>query len=866
MTLDEINALINNDKLSSMMKQYLECKKNYLDCILLYRLGDFYEMFYSDSEIAANALELTKTSRNCGLEERAPMCGVPAKSLDTYVSKLASLGYKVAIAEQLEDPKKTKNIVKRDIIRVVTPGTVDDFTDTSTSNFLMSIFLDGDNVGISYIDISIGDIFTTKTVKSHLFDEISKIRPSEIIFNDLSLKSFLNSEIVLNKIYTNDTFDNSYLNIDILNEYFKNSYIDSLDLDETNFMKNSLAILLNYILYTEKKVASNITSISVYNSNDYLKIDSFSRDNLELTKRVRTNDKYGSLFYILDKTNTAMGSRNLRRMIEEPLVDKSLIEERLNFVEELVNDFSLSEDLSNVLKSVYDMERLCGKIALERINPREVINLKKSIEHISILKHSIDISGANNLKKYIENLDCLEDIFDLIDKSILDDPETSALEGNIIKSSYNVTLAKYRDTLETVNDKLLKLEEDTQNKTGIKAFKIKNNSDGYFIEATKNQLNGKELPSDFKKVRDLSTSIRYSFDELRTLELEILEASEKSSQLEYELFVDIRSILSENIGRIKNTAKILSNIDVFLSLSKVARDNKFIKPNINEDGVFELKDSRHPVIEVLSSAKFIPNNLYMDRKNEVIHIITGPNMAGKSTFMRQAVLINILAQIGSFVPCTYANIPIRDRIFTRIGANDNLIDNESTFMVEMKEVSNILNNATSKSFVILDEVGRGTSTYDGISLAKSIVLYIDKNIKCQTLFATHYFELTDLEKESTHIKNYSVLVKEDKSDIEFLRKIVKGSADKSYGIFVAKKAGIPKDVIDDASVFLKELESESFLGKTEGSKNIDSSSIYEDSDIKEFLSLDLMGMTIMEMGNYLYNLQCKLKKKGDRNA
>ncbi len=860
MILEEINELINNPKLSNMMKQYLECKKDYLDCILMYRLGDFYEMFFSDSEIAANALELTKTSRNCGLEEKAPMCGVPFRAIDTYVSKLAAMGYKVAIAEQMEDPKKCKDIVKREIVRVITPGTNDDFVDNNVSNFLMSIYLEGENVGLSYIDVSVGDIFTTKTIKKNLFDEISKIRPSEIIFNDVSLNKYLNSEIILNKIYTNNTFDESYLDLDILNKYFKNSYLGSLELDETNFMKKSIAILLNYILYTEKRVASNITSIDVYNSSDYLKIDSFSRDNLELIKRLRTNDKYGSLFGVLDKTNTSMGSRNLRRFIEEPLIDKVLIAERLSFVEEFVEDSYLVEDISNVLKSVYDMERLCGKIALERISPRELINLKKSIEHIPILKHSIDISEASNLKNYIKNIDCLEDIFKLIDEAILDDASMVINEGNIIKSSYNETVKKYRDVLENINEKISKLETEIQDKTGIKALKIKNNNDGFFVEATKNQLKGFILPDDFKKVRDLSNSVRYTFDDLRKLELEYDEAVNKSVSLETELFVDIRSIIASNIGRIKNTAKILSNIDVFTSLAKVAKENNYVKPNLNEDGIFELRDSRHPVVEALNSFEFVPNDLCMDNKNEVIHIITGPNMAGKSTFMRQAVLINILAQIGSFVPCSYANIPIRDRIFTRIGASDNLIENESTFMVEMKEVSNILNNATSKSFVILDEVGRGTSTYDGISLARAIVLYIEKHISCQTLFATHYFELTDLEEKSSKIKNYSVSVKEENGEVEFIRKIIKGSADKSYGIFVAKSAGLPIEVINNASKILEELE------EPKNNENIDISTKIEDSDIKELIDLDLMNMTIMEMSNYLYNLQRKLKKKGDKNA
>lgn len=850
----DLEEILKNPKLSLMMKQYIECKLKHNDCILLYRLGDFYEMFFNDALLASNLLELTLTSRSCGLEERAPMCGIPHHAVESYITKLVEFGYKVAIGEQLEDPKEAKGIVQRDVIRIITPGTMmDEFEDKNSSNFLMAIYSKDDKIGISYIDISAGDIFSTKIDFVFLEEEISKIKPSEIIFSDVFLREKILKVIDDYNIFSNEEFDSNYLNNDIISNYFTNGYISSLEFDDENYIVNSISILLNYIFYTQKKIFININTINIYNVNSFMILDSFTRDSLELTKRLKGNEKQGSLFHILDDTNTAMGARLLKKYIEEPLINKKEIEKRLNLVEELFKDNELRDNLSTILKHVYDMERLCGKIAFEKINPRELVNLKKSIESLPLLKHLIDTSETNYLKLFFKGFDDLRDIFELIDKTILDDPSMTILEGNIIKPSYNKDLERYLSLLNNMADNISKLEEEQKNVLGIKNLKIrKNGADGYYMEITKNALGTKELPIDYKKVKDLTTAFRFTFPSLKELENDIFAADTKAKTLEYELFLEVREKLSKNIFRIKKVSNILANLDVFVALANVSYNNSYTRPSINEDGILEIEGGRHPIIEKMMDVEFISNDTFIGFNNNLIHLITGPNMAGKSTYMRQVVLINLMAQIGCFVPCEKANISICDRIFTRIGASDNLSKGESTFMVEMNEVSHILNNATSKSLIILDEVGRGTSTYDGISLAWAIVEYISKNIKCKTLFATHYFELTNLSEELNNVSNYTILIDEDGESIKFLRKIVKGCANKSYGIHVASFAKLPSEVIIRANELLNNFE------KDDG--NVDNKITIKNNDLEdEIRNLDLMNMTPMEVFNYLYDLKKKLK-------
>ena len=852
-----IEELLKTKELSDGMRQYLQCKQKCLDCIMFYRLGDFYEMFFDDAELVSNLLELTLTAKACGLKDKAPMCGVPAKARDYYISKLVELGYKVAICEQLEDPSQSKGLVKRDIIRIVTPGTtIEENLDNTNSNYLLSIYEKNNKYALSYLDISQGDVHTTILEKEYIEEELSKIKPSEIVFNNTSLRKDFKKSIDKYNIYTNEFFEDEYLDLDILEKHFNKKYLSSLDFDEDGLVKTSIAILLNYIFYTQKRVALNINTINIYDIKKFMVLDSFTREGLDLTKK--NNNKIGSLFFVLDKTNTAMGARLLKRYIEEPLINKETINNRLNLVEEFFNDSLLADNISIILKKVYDMERLCGKIAFEKINAKELINLKKSIESLPMLKHLVYTSECENLKTFLKNFDDLSDIFTLIDNAILDEPDMIITEGNIIKPSYNKTLEKYLETLTNINNSLSKLEESERIKLGTKNLKIhQNNVDGYYLEITKNAFNSTSMDiTHYKKIKDLNSSYRFTFPELRQLELDILEASNKSKKLEYDLFVEIRNTLANNIFRLKNMAKILSALDVFISLSKVAKEYGYVRPILNEEGIIDIKDGRHPVIEIMNENTFIGNDTYMDKDN-LIHLITGPNMSGKSTYMRQLVLITLMAQIGSFVPCSYANISICDRLFTRIGASDNLTNGESTFMVEMNEVSHILNNATDKSLIILDEVGRGTSTYDGISLAKAIVEYISLNIKCNTLFATHYFEITDLANEFNNIKNFTVDIKEDNDKIEFLRKIIPGCANKSYGIYVANLAKLPKEVIKRAEKILNELENKE-IEITEVNNKIENSESSIDNEIK---NLNLMHMTPFEAFKYLHELQEKINKK-----
>ena len=874
---------IDKNKLTPMMKQYFEVKDKYPDCILFFRLGDFYEMFFEDAIVASKTLEIALTGKSCGLDEKAPMCGVPFHSANSYISKLVEAGYKVAIGEQLEDPSSVKGIVKRDVIQVVTPGTVIEgsLLENKKNNYLLSLYKDNDNIGLTYVDISTGEVNATYLTSDKIVEEIAKIHPSEIIINDLSFIPSLQNIITLNNIYINENFKESYLDTNILRKYFTDNYLKSLKFDDKNLINLSLSMLLNYIYSTQKQVTSNINNINIYNSNEYMVLDMFTRNNLELTQTIRGNKKKGSLLHVLDKTSTAMGGRLMRKYVEEPLINKSKIDERLSVIQELKDDFMLREDLIDILKNIYDIERICGKVAFEKVTPKEMIHLKNSIEKLPSLKNIINSSNANILKKYIKNLDNLEDIFSLIEKAILEEPSLTIKDGNIIKSDFNNELKELRDISQNGAFLIKEIENREREKIGVKSLKIGfNKVFGYYIEISKAWLDNIDLDSSYIRKQTLSNSERFITPELKEIEDKILNAQDKIKLLEYDIFVNIRNEIYSNINRIQSTCKIIANIDVFVSFATVAYINNYVKPNINENNKLDIKNGRHPVVEcIVGEENFVANDTYLNTDENIINIITGPNMAGKSTYMRQTAIIALMAHIGSFVPAEYADIPIIDRIFTRVGASDDLSQGQSTFMVEMSEVSLILKNATDKSLVILDEIGRGTSTYDGISLAWSIVEYIQKNIKCKTLFATHYHELTDLENKFKDIKNYSIAVKEDSEGIVFLRKIIPQGADKSYGIYVAQLAKLPDEVINRSKEILKDLEKnhidnaifinessefnyERIISENEkiSSNQISFDTIDTISLNDEILNLDILNMTPLDAINTLYSLQIKAKK------
>ena len=874
---------IDKNKLTPMMKQYFEVKDKYPDCILFFRLGDFYEMFFEDAIVASKTLEIALTGKSCGLDEKAPMCGVPFHSANSYISKLVEAGYKVAIGEQLEDPSSVKGIVKRDVIQVVTPGTVIEgsLLENKKNNYLLSLYKDNDNIGLTYVDISTGEVNATYLTSDKIVEEIAKIHPSEIIINDLSFIPSLQNIITLNNIYINENFKESYLDTNILRKYFTDNYLNSLKFDDKNLINLSLSMLLNYIYSTQKQVTSNINNINIYNSNEYMVLDMFTRNNLELTQTIRGSKKKGSLLHVLDKTSTAMGGRLMRKYVEEPLINKSKIDERLSVIQELKDDFMLREDLIDILKNIYDIERICGKVAFEKVTPKEMIHLKNSIEKLPSLKNIINSSNANILKKYIKNLDNLEDIFSLIEKAILEEPSLTIKDGNIIKSDFNNELKELRDISQNGAFLIKEIENREREKIGVKSLKIGfNKVFGYYIEISKAWLDNIDLDSSYIRKQTLSNSERFITPELKEIEDKILNAQDKIKLLEYDIFVNIRNEIYSNINRIQSTCKIIANIDVFVSFATVAYINNYVKPNINENNKLDIKNGRHPVVEcIVGEENFVANDTYLNTDENIINIITGPNMAGKSTYMRQTAIIALMAHIGSFVPAEYADIPIIDRIFTRVGASDDLSQGQSTFMVEMSEVSLILKNATDKSLVILDEIGRGTSTYDGISLAWSIVEYIQKNIKCKTLFATHYHELTDLENKFKDIKNYSIAVKEDNEGIVFLRKIIPQGADKSYGIYVAQLAKLPYEVINRSKEILKDLEKnhidnaifinessefnyERIISENEkiSSNQISFDTIDTISLNDEILNLDILNMTPLDAINTLYSLQIKAKK------
>ena len=817
---------------SPMMQHYLETKEKYKDCILFYRLGDFYEMFFDDAINVSRELELTLTGKDCGQEQRAPMCGIPYHAAENYISRLVSNGHKVAICEQLEDPKQAKGIVKRDVIRIVTPGTVTEtnLLEEKRNNYIMSIFQKGVFFGIAVCDISTGDFYASEIKEENnferLLDEISRYAPSEIIANEM----LYNCSEEISKIKErfdvyisteeeekfSEEIDNLYNQYEILCDNGENLK----DLEQRLFAVSAINGLIQYIEDTQKTKLEHINKIIIYTITKYMALDINARRNLELTEKLRDKSKKGTLLWVLDKTATSMGGRLLRRWISDPLIDVFEVNNRLDAVKELKEDVMMRGELVSSLKGVYDIERLAGKVSYGSANARDLNSLKASAKKLPEIKKLIENSKSHMLQNLYQDLDELEDIYTLIENAIIEDPPISVTEGGIIKLGYDPEIDELKTAMTDGRTWLAKLEATEKEQTGIKGLKIGYNKVfGYYIEVTKSNLS--LVPDRYIRKQTLTGGERYITEELKELESKILGAEEKVVSLEYKLFTQIREQIKSQIQRIQKSAMVISKLDVLTSFATVAEDLNYCMPQVDNSGIIDIKDGRHPVIEkMLPAGSFVANDTYMDKDENRLSIITGPNMAGKSTYMRQVALITLMAQIGSFVPATSAHIGIVDKIFTRVGASDDLSMGQSTFMGEMMEVANILKEATGNSLVILDEIGRGTSTYDGLSIAWAVAEYIEDKEKCgaKTLIATHYHELTGLEDKLEGVKNYSIAVKEKGEDVIFLRKIVTGGTDESYGVHVARLAGVPKVVTQRANEILKSIERKNVLTNKKAEK------------------------------------------------
>jgi DNA mismatch repair protein MutS len=870
-------------QVTPMMRQYLDIKEQYKDCILFFRLGDFYEMFYDDAELASRELEITLTGKDCGLDKRAPMCGVPFHAADNYVARLINKGYKVAICEQVENPASAKGLVKRDVIKVVTPGTVTESSmlDEKRNNYLMSIYKSKFYFGIATVDVSTGEFLSTQiswgNTQAKLLDEIAKFSPSEIVVNgevqtdDVLVKSINNRF----EIYISN-FDDKYFESMNASKSLKDKFGESVAVfKDYDLSMNASGALIEYLKQTQKVNLDHIQTINIYRIEEYMGIDIAARRNLELTESMRDRSRRGTLIWVLDKTMTSMGGRMIRKWIEQPLINIEDIKLRNEAVSEFKEKFMVRAELRDQLKRVYDIERLIGKVVLGIVNCRDLIALKNSLGQLPYIKMIMEKSESNMNKTNFDDLDVLEDIYALIDSSISDDPPISLKDGGIIKTGFNEDVDKFRNATNDGKKWILDVESRERKRTGIKNLKVGfNRVFGYYIEVTKS--NYEMVPDLYIRKQTLANCERFVTEELKELESTILGAEEKLTALEYELFAEIRNEISKQVNRIKKSANCISEIDVVCSLAEVADRENYCLPQINDEDEIVIEDGRHPVVEkTLGSGSFVPNSTKLNMEENRLAIITGPNMAGKSTYMRQVAIIVLMAQIGSFVPAKTARIGIVDKIFTRVGATDDLASGQSTFMVEMNEVANIINNATSKSLLILDEIGRGTSTFDGLSIAWAVIEFISdkEKIGCRTLFATHYHELTELEGRLTGVKNYCILVEEKGEDIIFLRKIIRGGADASYGIQVARLAGIPQPVIDRAKDILIELEDSdiskkeirvrrgsapidgqldisSFNGKTKATGDI----------IDELKEIDISKLTPLDAMNELYELQKKARK------
>ncbi len=878
-------------EMTPMMQKYLETKKEYPDCILFYRLGDFYEMFFEDALTASKELEITLTGKNCGLKERAPMCGVPFHAVEGYLNKLVAKGYKVAICEQVEDPKMAKGLVKREVVRVVTPGTNLDTQalDETKNNYIMCIVYIADRYGVSIADVTTGDYFVTELdTERKLLDEIHKFTPSEIICNEAFYMTGMDFEDLKHRLniaiysldswyFSDETAKNTLLS------HFKVADVQGLGLEDYGSGTVAAGALLKYLYETQKNSLGNMTSLQLYSTGKYMIIDSSTRRNLELVETLREKQKRGSLLWVLDKTKTAMGARMIRSFVEQPLIEKAEIERRLDAIEVLKEHAMTREEIREYLNPIYDLERLIGRVTYQTANPRDLIAFKSSLEMLPFLKHLLEEFKAPLLRDIQADLDPLEDIFALIDASIAEEPPISIRDGGILKEGYDEEIDKLRHAKTEGKGWLMELEAKERERTGIKNLRIKYNKVfGYYLEVTNSYRD--MVPDDYVRKQTLTNAERFITADLKELEDIILGAEDKLVALEYEIFRDIRDKIAGEVQRIQKTAKAVAGIDVFSALALVAEHGNYCRPSLNEKGVIDIKNGRHPVVEkMINNDMFIANDTYLDNKKQRISIITGPNMAGKSTYMRQTALIVLMAQLGSFVPAESAKIGIVDRIFTRVGASDDLASGQSTFMVEMTEVANILRNATHNSLLVLDEIGRGTSTFDGLSIAWAVVEHISnpKLLGAKTLFATHYHELTELEGKLDNVNNYCIAVKEKGDDIVFLRKIVPGGADKSYGIQVAKIAGVPDSVIARAKVIAEELSAHDiaeFTGRitVEGTpakkrnKKLDEvdltqmslfDTVKDDDIIDELKDLDLGNLTPIDALNKLYQLQNKINNR-----
>ena len=816
---------------SPMMQHYLDTKKDYKDSILFYRLGDFYEMFFDDAILASRELELTLTGKECGQEERAPMCGVPFHAAENYIARLISKGYKVAICEQMEDPKQAKGIVKREVIRVVTPGTVieSNLLDEKKNNYIMSVYKSGIYFGIAVCDVSTGDFRATQIKETNNFsaalDEISRYSPAEIVVNNLMYDTTEEIAKIRERfqIYISKQEDNKFSdNVEELTSKYNvvDESENKIEINDKTLCICAINGLLTYILETQKTNLDHINKIILYNNTKYMCLDINARRNLELTEKLRDKSKKGTLLWVLDKTSTSMGGRRLRRWINDPLLDIEKINKRLNSVKELKDNPILRGDIADLLKKVYDIERLVSKISYGNANARDLISLKNSVKQLPELKKIMSNTESTLLKELHNELDILEDIYNIIDVAIVEEPPISVKEGGIIKKGYNEEIDKLKMATTDGKNWLIQLEANEREKTGIKGLKVGfNKVFGYYIEVTKSNIS--LVPDRYIRKQTLTNGERYVTEELKKLENELLGAEEKVINLEYNAFCEIREIIEKQLLRIQRTADIVATLDVLNSFAIVAEDMNYCMPIVDNSGIIDIKGGRHPVIEkILPSGEFVDNDTYLDKEDNRFSIITGPNMAAKSTYMRQVALITLMAQCGSFVPATFARLGVVDYIFTRIGASDDLSMGQSTFMVEMMEVATILKEATQNSLVILDEIGRGTSTYDGLSIAWAVAEYMSDKEKCgaKTLFATHYHELIGLEQKIQGVKNYSIAVKEKGEDIIFLRKIVAGGTDESYGVHVAKLAGVPQTVTKRSNEILRTLERKSILGSKEQEK------------------------------------------------
>jgi len=878
-------------ELTPMMQQYLKTKEEYPDCILFYRLGDFYEMFFEDALTVTKELEITLTGKSCGLEERAPMCGVPYHSVEGYLNKLVSKGYKVAICEQVEDPKLAKGLVKREVTRIVTPGTNLNINgDERCNQYLMSIAYFSGKIGLSVADVSTGDYFLTEVdTNKKLLDEIMKYNPKEIICNQAFFVSGIDIEDLKSRlgisIYDLEPYffdeDNCRK---CLMKHFKTNTLSGLGLEDFPSGLIGAGALLQYLYETQKNELSHFTHIYPYLTNAYMLLDSSTRRNLELCETLREKQKRGSLLWVLDKTKTAMGGRQLRTWLEQPLIKKEEIEKRLDAVQELSKDGVSRDEIREYLNPVYDLERLLGKVSYGSANPRDLIAFRNSLQMLPPIKTVLAGFEKEYLKELEEQMDDMKDLCSLIEASIQDEPPIATKEGGIIKDGFHPQVDSLRHAKTEGKNWLAQLEEEDRERTGIKNLKIKfNKVFGYYFEVTNSFKN--MVPEDYVRKQTLANAERYTTPKLKELEDTILNAEDKLFALEYEIFCSIREKIGEEIGRIQKTAKAIAVLDTLASFSLVAEQNRYVRPKLNEKGIIDIKEGRHPVVEkMIVNDMFINNDTYLDNNKHCVSVITGPNMAGKSTYMRQTALIVLMAQVGCFVPATSANIGIVDRIFTRVGASDDLASGQSTFMVEMNEVANILRNATANSLLILDEIGRGTSTFDGLSIAWAVIEHISNTriLGAKTLFATHYHELTELEGKINNVNNYCIAVKEQGDDIVFLRKIVKGGADRSYGIQVAKLAGVPDIVIHRAKEIVEQLTDNDIIEKVQ-SISVNSSSptrhkpkTYDEVDlsqmslfdtvkdedvIKELMEIDVSNLTPLDALNTLYQLQNKLKNR-----